>query len=106
MAKYSWNCNEYYDTQYGTDPPDINNCNSVENWIGTLISFSMLNFLSLTCRILVVIVFVFALGRIFCLVGSLKKYGFVESRKVLVIHIIVSAIDLAFNASIGAWSFY
>ena len=66
----------------------------------------MLNFLSLTCRILIVIVFVFALVRIFCLVGSLKKYGLVESRKVLIIHIIVSVIDVAFNASIGSWSFY
>ena len=106
MAKYSWNCNEYWEETYGTAIPDSNNCNSVENWIGTLISFSMLNFLSLTCRILIVIVFVFALGRINCLVGSLKKYGFVESRKVLVIHIVVSVIDLVFNASIGSWSFY
>ena len=106
MAKYSWNCTELWEAEKGTPAPLTNECNSVENWIGTLVSFAMLNVLSLTCRILIVIVFVFALGRINCLVGSLKKYGFVESRKVLIIHIIVSAIDLAFNASIGMWSFY
>ena len=106
MAKYSWNCTEFWESEKETPAPDTNECNSVENWIGTLVSFSMLNVLSLTCRLLIVIVFVFALGRINCLVGSLKKYGFVESRKVLVIHIIVSAIDLAFNATIGMWAFY
>ena len=50
-------------------------------------------------------VFASALCRINCLVGDLRKYGFVSSTKILRIHVFVSVFDLIGNAVIGVWTF-
>ena len=77
----------------------------MEDWVGSLRSYTGLNFFGITCRLLVVLVFMFALCKINCLVGELKKYNFIKSRKVLYIHIGASIFDIIFSLSIAMWSF-
>ena len=101
----NWNCTENWETTFGTQPPDTDECNIVEDWVGSLYSYTTLNFFGIVCRLLVVFVFMFALCKINCLVGELKKYNFIKSRKVLYIHIGASIIDIIFSLSIGMWSF-
>ena len=100
-----WNCTENWEITFGTQPPDTDECNSVEDWIGSLQSYIGLNIFGIVCRLLIVFVFMFALCKINCLVGELKKYNFIKSRKVLYIHIGASIIDIIFSWSIAMWSF-
>ena len=65
----------------------------------------MLTFFGISLRIGIVIVFASALCRINCLVGDLKKYGFVSSTKILRIHVAVSVVDLIGNLVIGVITF-
>ena len=65
----------------------------------------MLTFFGISLRLAIVIVFAAALCRINCLVGDLKRYGFVSSTKILRIHVAVSVFDLIGNYVVGFWTF-
>ena len=106
ISSNDWNCNENWYVQYGTNPnPEINYCNPIENWLGTVESYAALEFFGIVCRLAIVFVFFWALMRINCLVQPLSKFGFVQSKKVLYAHIAISIIDLCFNFGVGVWSF-
>ena len=73
-----WNCNENWYIQYQDNPdPEINYCNPVEDWFGTVDSYAALEFFGIICRLAIVFVFFWALMRINSLVQPLSKFGFI-----------------------------
>ena len=100
-AHTNWDC-EIYRAEGDTTPQVP--CNTVEDWLGAISDFVLLSFFGIFMRLGIVIVFASALCRINCLVGDLKKYGFVSSTKILRIHVMVSVVGLILNLVVGIWT--
>ena len=55
----------------------VEDCSQVEDWLGFIYGWINVLFLSMFLRILTMIVFAVALGRIAWLLNKLKKFGYV-----------------------------
>ena len=71
IGSEDWNCTENWEATFYEPPPDENECNAVENWMGTIDTYSFLVFFGIGCRMAIVIVFLWALCRINRLVAQL-----------------------------------
>ena len=97
FSSFSWNCTENWEKTFHTTPPDSNECNNVENWIGSLQAFSYINHQGIFCRFAIVITLFVATCRMRHQSGPLFKYGMVKSKNILELHIVIATIDLGLN---------
>ena len=90
-----WDCQ--FKEKTGSGEVIIEECSQVEDWLGFIYGFLNILFLSMSLRFLTMIVFAVALGRIAWLLNKLKKFGYVQHRFILRLHIAICAFDIIYN---------